>query len=112
MATKAKESPHILKVRKKLQQHLAATDSLINADALKAMRKVIEHQLERQKAERINLKTKLFTLFDENQHPAQTESKFVARLMHHLKHPEPKKSNKHLEGRVKAMHDNEHNKKQ
>ena len=107
MATKAKESPHILKVRRKLQQHLAATDSLVNADAIYAMRNAIELQLSRQKAERIDLKSKLFTLFDENQHPAQTESKFVARLLKQLKHPAQKKTSKYLEGRVKAIHENE-----
>ncbi len=110
MANKAKESPHIIKVRRKLQQHMAETDSLVNADKLNAMRTVIEHQLERHKAERIDLKSKLFKHFDENQHPAQTESKFVAKLLRQLKHPRPKKSSKQLEGRVRAIHEHEHNK--
>ncbi len=104
---KAKESPQILKARQKLQKHLAAADKHVNPDAIKAMKRLIERQLTRKQPDRIDLKAKNVTLFDENKHPAKSQSKFVSGLLRQLKHPSPKKKPKQLEGRVKAIPENE-----
>jgi len=102
---KAKDSAHIRKVREKLERHMAKADKLVNDEALNTMKRLIERQLERTKSQRIDLKSKLVTLFDENQNPAKSESKYVANLMRHLKEPQAEKQPKQLEGRVKAISD-------
>lgn len=104
MAIKAKESPQIQKARKKIKQQLAAADKRVNTEALKEMSLLIQRQLARHTAQRINLKSKVVTLFDENKHPAKTESKFVHRLLKQLKHtPTKSKQKKELEGRITSV---------
>lgn len=100
MVVKAKESPQVQKARKKIKQQLAAAEKRINDEALKEMRLLIQRQIARHHAERVDLKTKVVTLFDENKHPAQTESKFVNRLLKDLKHPPKSKKKSELEGRI------------
>lgn len=100
MVVKAKESPQVQKARKKIKQQLAAAEKRINDEALKEMRLLIQRQIARHHSERIDLKTKMVTLFDENAHPAKTESKFVNRLLKQLKHPTKAKQKSELEGRI------------
>lgn len=103
MATKAKESPQIQKARNKIQQHLAEADKRINTEALKEMALLIQRQISRHTPDRINLKAKQVTrvsLFDENKHPAKTESKFVNRLLKELQQPKKSKRKNDLEGRI------------
>jgi hypothetical protein len=107
MVAKAKESSQVNKARKKLQQQLAKADKRINKDALKKMRSLIEEQLARHKDERIPLHKRQIVLFDENQHSAKIESKFITRLIHQLKHPKTSVKDKDLEGRVKTFHQDE-----
>lgn len=107
MGVKAKESPQIVKARKKLQRHLEESEQQVNPDALKSMRHLIERQLARHQTERIDLKSKQVTLFDENKHPAKTESRFVAKLMRQLKTPPVAPKSKKLEGRVRAISEDE-----
>ena len=102
---KAKESSQILKARQKIKKQLEAAEKRINPDALKKMRHLIERQLARHSTERINLKKRHITLFDENRHPAKTESKFVMSLLRHIKEEKPKKAKKQLEGRVTSMNE-------
>lgn len=99
MAVKAKESPQVAKARRKIKQQLAAAEKRVNAEALREMRLLIQRQIARQSPTRIDLKTKTVTLFDENTHPAKTESKYVQHLLKELKHPEKSKENE-LEGRI------------
>lgn len=106
MATKAKESLHILKARNKIKQQLANADKRINSEALEKMALLIQRQILRHKADRIDLKTKQVThlpLFDENKHPAKTQSKFVHRLLKELQHPKKNKRKNNLEGRIKSV---------
>lgn len=106
MATKAKESRQILKARQKIQKQLEEADKFTTAEALKTMSKIIQHQLARKKTDRINLKSRSIVLFDENQHPAKTESKFVSRLLKQLsKQSTASKSDQQLEGRIKSIHE-------
>jgi hypothetical protein len=101
MSAKAKESAQIQKARKKLKQQLAAAEKRINTEALQEMSKIIQAQITRHNPERISLKKKVVTLFDENTHPAKTESKFVMRLLHQLKSRLSKeKRAKALAGRI------------
>lgn len=99
MAVKAKESPQIQKARKKIKQQLAAAEKRVNTEALREMRALIQRQIARHTAERVDLKSKVVT-FDENKHSAKTESKFVNRLLKQLKHPEKSKPKNELEGRI------------
>lgn len=83
---KAKESAQIHKARQKIQEQLIAAEKRTSPQALENMAKIIEKQLARRKPERITLKGRQITLFDENQHPAKTESKFVLKLLNQIKH--------------------------
>lgn len=100
MVVKAKESPQVQKARKKIKQQLAAAEQRINDEALREMRLVIQRQIARHHSERIDLKSKVVTLFDENKHPAKSESKFVNRLLKDLKQPPKTKKKGELEGRI------------
>lgn len=99
MATKAKESSQILKARKKLKQQIADENKFITSQALDHIRKSIHLWLSRHSTERLSLKDKEITLFDENRHPAKTQNKFIATMIKNLKHS-PKKGSKALEGRI------------
>lgn len=99
MATKAKESPHIEKARRKLQEQLASEDSRITPAALEKMSNAIKTWISRHSQERISLKDKEFTtLFDRNQHPATVKSRYVSKLLEELKSKPNKPSG--LEGRI------------
>lgn len=105
MATKAKESPQIEKARNKIKQQLAKAEARINSEALSKMVLLIQRQISHT-PNRISLKKKQVThlpLFDENQHPAKTESKFVGNLLKELQHPKKTKQKGALEGRIKSV---------
>lgn len=104
MATKAKESPQIEKARNKIKQQLDDADKRINSESLKEMTLLIQRQIMRHTPDRINLKKKQVShLFDENKHPAKTESKFVHHLLKELEHPKKTKRKSSLEGRIKSV---------
>jgi hypothetical protein len=106
MATKAKESPQIQKARNKIKQQLANADKRINSEALKEMTLLIQRQLLRHTPDRVSLKKKQVShvpIFDENKHPAKTESKFVHHLLKELQHPKKTKRKSNLEGRIKSV---------
>lgn len=96
---KAKESPQILKARQKIEQQLAENKKQVNPEALNYMNQIIKRQLARHKADRIDLKSRNIVPT-----AAQTENKFVLRLLRHLK-AETSPSENHLEGRVKNIHE-------
>lgn len=106
MPAKAKESPQIQKARKKIKQQLKAAEKRMNAEALQTMSRLIKEQLSRQKSGRIDLKDRQITTFDENQHPAKTESKFVLNLIHQIKDGKINTEND-LEGRITPLADND-----
>lgn len=98
-SVKAKESAQVNKARKKIKRQLEAGEKRINPESLKVMREIIEKQIARHQLERVDLKERLVTLFDENKHPVQTKSRFILRLLGELK----KGSKKDLEGRIKQI---------
>lgn len=101
MNSKAKESVQIERARKKIKQQLTSAEKRINTEALEEMSKLIQRQLQRHAKDRISLKDKTVTLFDENQHSAQTESKFVNRLLKQIKQKFDKANHqKKLRGRI------------
>ncbi|MBA3816403.1 MAG: hypothetical protein H0X29_07770 [Parachlamydiaceae bacterium] len=104
--SKAKESPQIEKARNKIKQQLEEAEKRINPQALAEMALLIQQQISRHKPDRVSLKTKQVThqpLFDENKHPAKTESRFVNRLLKDLQHPKKSKPKNNLEGRIKSI---------
>ena len=99
MKTKAKESQQVQKARKKIQKKLKAADQRANSETLSAMSSLIKMQLNRHKAEKIDLKKRQLISFDENTHPAKIQSKFILNLIREIKHKiKPQKES--LEGRI------------
>lgn len=79
----AKESDHVKKARLKLEKQIDQESKLVTPEALKDVQDKIYRWIERHSRERLNLRDKniaLFSLFDTNEHPARTSSKFVHRL--------------------------------
>jgi|EndMetStandDraft_5_1072996.scaffolds.fasta_scaffold533107_1 hypothetical protein len=95
---KAKESPQVIKARRKLEKQIANEHKRINDQALEKMAKMIENWLTRHKEERIPLKDKTIEQFDKNKHPAGIKSKFILEMLNQLKqegtHTKP------LDGRI------------
>jgi hypothetical protein len=102
MGTKAKESPQILRARKKIAQQLIASEKQINPESLNRMRQLIEKQLERNSSERISLKKRQIVLFDENQHPA-AQSKYVENILSEIQGRKPRTKKSKLLGRISSM---------
>lgn len=96
MIVKAKESPHIQKARNKIKQKIKQEDKKISPQALYEMSQLIKQQLNRNKEGRIDLKGRQITSFDENKHPAKTESKFILKLIRQIKQT----TEQGLEGRI------------
>lgn len=86
MNQKAKESAQIKKYRRKLQKQLENEKTQMTEAALKKAKDSMQLWISRHQSERINLKDKTITLFDENRHPARTESKFVHDLFSRIRH--------------------------
>lgn len=103
MTTKAKESIQVQRARKKIEQQISKSEKMTSPESLDSMRKMIQRQISRHSKERINLKNRDIVLFDENKHPAKTESKFVHSLLNQLQHP--KKSKSPLGGRITSMNE-------
>jgi hypothetical protein len=101
MSAKAKESAQVKKARKKLKQQLDTEHKRITKEALDKMTESIQRWISRHANERLPLKDKSFTLFDENQHSARTKSKFIQHLLGDLKNQMRKsESLQTLEGRI------------
>lgn len=86
MATKAKESKKVQKVRKKLEKVLNEEHAHFNSETLREVRNTIHKWIARHEPERISIENKTFTLFDENQHSSKTKSNYVNHLLHALEH--------------------------
>lgn len=85
MNSKAPESKKILKVRRKLDVQLKQEHALITEAALKRVSCDIKNWISRHTHERIKLKQKNISFFDENQHPEKVHSRFVKDLREKLK---------------------------
>lgn len=102
MTTKAKESQHILKARKKIEEQLKSAEQKMNPEALSAMTRLIKEQINRQQPGRINLKQRQVTSLDKNDKYAKTESKFIHKMINQIKQKQLKSENT-LEGRIKSL---------
>ena len=97
---KAKESPQILKARKKLKKQLEAVDAQISKKAIAKMKEAIRIWIDRHKSERVPLHKR--KLFDANRHPEKVKSKYVSHLQKELKkEAEETKPSPPLAGRIK-----------
>jgi hypothetical protein len=84
MQIKAKESSQVAKARKKLEGQMAIENKLITTQALGNIRKSMHNWIARHHDERISLKEKTVTLFDENEHPAKPQNKFILSLLKNI----------------------------
>lgn len=102
MTTKAKESQHIQKARKKIEEQLKSAEKKMSPEALNTMSRLIKEQINRQQPGRVNLKHRQVTSMDENDRYAKTESKFILKMINQIKQKQSKPKN-HLEGRIKSL---------
>lgn len=102
MATKAKESKKVQKVRKKLEKVLNEEHSQFNSETLREVRNTIHKWIARHEPERISVENKTFTLFDENRHSTKTKSAYVKHLRSDLRHATEEEEDRkgRLKGRV------------
>lgn len=85
MSTKVKESPEVIRTRKKLKKMIAEQNKHITPQALHKIRESILLRIQHDQGQRINLKGKTFTVFDNNQHSESPHNKYIQRLLSHLK---------------------------
>lgn len=87
MATKqkAKESAQVKKARRKLKAQMEAEQEKFDDAALRKVKAAMQRWISRNAAERVKLEDKSIALFDENRHPAKTQSKFVNALFQQIK---------------------------
>lgn len=100
MESKAKESAQVKKYRRKLKKQMESENAQMNEAALRKVKETIQQWIARHQSERINLRDKTISLFDENRHSAQTESRFVQDLFNRIRHGARPKEEITLEGRV------------
>lgn len=75
-----KESRHIQKARSKLKKRLQMEHRHFTTEALEEMTKRIRQTIIRHHPEMGYLKSKKFSLFDENHHTAKTKSKYILKM--------------------------------
>jgi lysyl-tRNA synthetase class I len=102
MATKAKESKKVQKVRNKLEKVLHEEHTHFNSETLREVRNTIHKWIARHEPERVSIENKTFTLFDENKHSSRTKSNYVNHLLHDLEHEQEEEGEKrnYLIGRI------------
>ena len=79
----AQESAQVRKARKKLEEQFREESSKVTPEALKNVQDKIYRWIERHSKDRVNLRDKnvaVYTLFDGNQNPAKTVSKYIEHL--------------------------------
>lgn len=103
MSTKAKESKQVERVREKLKKQLSIADKKVTQAALEKTRSDIAAWIQRHASERLTLKSKSLSLFDENKHPALSKSPYVKHLAHFLKTATSSKKGKSLKGRISHL---------
>lgn len=92
MSSKANESAHIKKYRKKLEAQMNKEKQLLSSEAIAKTKNSIHHWIQTHSKERLDLKSKTIDLFDENKHPAALKSKFILKLATKLKNNQQKLS--------------------
>lgn len=97
------ESRQVRKVRQKLEKVLQEEHTHFNTKELGEVKHSIYQWIARHEPERVSIKNKSFSLFDENKHSSSPESQYVRSLLEDLKKGFNKKSRRFkLAGRVKA----------
>lgn len=86
MIVKAKESRQVQKARLKLRNQLLEEHKLFTENALRKVSEDIKNWISRHAKDRIKLKEKEISLFDENKHSAKTHSRYVQNLLEELSH--------------------------
>lgn len=100
MVSKAKESKQVEKARKKLKLQIQTEHELLTATALQKVSQDIKTWISRHAQDRIKLKQKDISLFDENQHSEKIHSRYVKHLLEELARPASPVSENDLSGRV------------
>jgi hypothetical protein len=100
---KAKESYHIVKAREKLKHQMEVKDQLLTQQALDRIRKSMHNWIARHASDRISLKSKEIKLFDENEHPAKIENKFILNKLKNLRTKTQLPAVSALTGRIKQQ---------
>ncbi len=86
---KAKESNQVKKARQKLKKQINEEHKKINPQSIQKMSESIKNWISRHASERVNLKDKSFSVFDENQHSAKVKSHFIRKLNNQLREEKP-----------------------
>ncbi len=102
---KAKESAQVKKARRKLKAQIEAEQEKFDDAALRKTKAAMQRWISRNSAERVKLEDKSISLFDENRHPAKTQSKFVNALFHEIKHEAVDDEPENLHGRIHQPED-------
>jgi len=100
MGTKAIESKQVQKARQKLKFQMEKERIRVTDEALKRGSEEIKNWITRHSQERIKLKEKDISFFDENRHPAKVHSRYVKHLLEEVSKPVPPKVERNLSGRV------------
>ena len=80
MLTYAEESEQVKRARRKLKQKLSEIDKLVTPEALSQMTEEIHLWISKNIKDRIDLKNKNISLFDENQNYAHTSNRSIRKL--------------------------------
>ena len=107
MNSMAKESQLVKRARDKLKKKFEEADKLITPEALKKVSQEIHRWISTHIKNRVNLKDKNISLFDENQNVANVSSKYISTLKNSLIENAPKKDDPHpsLQGRISTKKD-------
>lgn len=100
MNDKAAESKQVQKAREKLKHQLQEEQKLVTEEALRKGSEEIKSWITRHQKERIKLRGKDVSLFDENKHPAKLHSRYIKHLIEDLAKPVPPNAERNLSGRV------------
>lgn len=77
---KAKDSKQVQRAREKIAKKIAKDEAKIDQRALEEMKQAIKHRIDRFAKDRVPLKDKSITLFDEKTHIAKIRSRFIKNL--------------------------------
>jgi lysyl-tRNA synthetase class I len=100
---KAEDSHQISRARKKLEHQIERDRKELTQQALERIRRTIHRWIDRHAPERLSLRSKSITLFDENQHPAKIKNKFILNKLKNLRmRPNISEHRSRLTGRIKT----------
>jgi arylamine N-acetyltransferase len=104
----AEESEQVKRARRKLKKKLAEVDNLVTPEALSRMSEEIHLWISKHIKDRIDLKDKNISLFDENQNVAKVTNRYIQKLKETLQdqisldRENAQEKKKDLKGRVSS----------